>query len=35
VEIGRANVYTVRDGAIAEIWIFEAHQYLVDELFAG
>jgi ketosteroid isomerase-like protein len=35
VEIGRANVYTVRDGAIAEIWIFEADQYLVDELFAG
>jgi ketosteroid isomerase-like protein len=34
VEIGRANVYTVREGAIAEVWIFEADQYLVDELVA-
>lgn len=34
VEIGRANVYTVRDGEIVEIWIFEADQYLVDELVA-
>ncbi|MGE5636958.1 MAG: nuclear transport factor 2 family protein [Nocardioidaceae bacterium] len=32
VEIERANVYTVRDGAIAEVWIFEADQYAVDEL---
>lgn len=34
VEIGRANVYTVDDGAIAEVWIFEADQYAVDELVA-
>jgi ketosteroid isomerase-like protein len=34
VEIARANVYTVREGAIAEVWIFEADQYLVDELVA-
>jgi len=34
VEIGRANVYTVRDGAIVEVWIFEADQYAVDELMA-
>jgi ketosteroid isomerase-like protein len=34
VEIGRANVYTVRGGAIVEVWIFEAHQYAVDELLA-
>jgi uncharacterized protein len=35
VEIERANVYTVRDGAIAEVWIFEADQYAVDELLAA
>ena len=34
VEIGRANVYTVRDGAIVEVWIFEGDQYAVDELLA-
>jgi uncharacterized protein len=32
VVIDRANVYTVRDGAIAEAWIFEGDQYAVDEL---
>jgi ketosteroid isomerase-like protein len=32
VEIRRANVYRVRDGAIAEITIFEPDQYAVDEL---
>jgi len=32
VEIERANVYTVRDGAIVEGWIFEGDQYAVDEL---
>jgi uncharacterized protein len=31
VEIRRANVYRVADGAIVEITIFEADQYLVDE----
>jgi ketosteroid isomerase-like protein len=34
IEIARANVYTVRDGAIAEVWIFEGDQYAVDELVA-
>jgi len=34
IEIGRANDYTVRDGAIVEVWIFEADQYAVDELVA-
>jgi hypothetical protein len=33
IEIRRANVYTVRDDRIAEIWIFEADQYAADELF--
>jgi ketosteroid isomerase-like protein len=33
VDIGRANVYTVRGDAIVEIWIFEDDQYAVDELF--
>jgi uncharacterized protein len=33
IEIRRANVYTVRDDRIVEIWIFEADQYAVDELF--
>jgi uncharacterized protein len=28
----RANVYTVRDGAIVEIWIFEHDQYAIDQL---
>jgi len=32
VEIRRANVYTVRDDRIAEISIFEADQYVVDEV---
>ena len=32
VEIGRANVYTVRGDSIVEVWIFEANQYEVDEL---
>ena len=32
VDIRRANVYRVRDGRIAEIWIFEGDQYAVDEL---
>jgi hypothetical protein len=31
--IRRANVYRVRDGRIAEIWIFEGDQYEVDALF--
>jgi ketosteroid isomerase-like protein len=35
VEIERANVYTVRDGQIAEVWIFEADQYAVDQLLAA
>ena len=35
VEIGRANVYTVRGGSIVEVWIFEANQYEVDELVDG
>ena len=32
IEIRRANVYRVHNGAIAEITIFEADQYAVDEL---
>jgi ketosteroid isomerase-like protein len=32
VEIRRANVYRVRDGEIVEVSIFEADQYLVDEV---
>jgi uncharacterized protein len=32
IEIRRANVYRVRDGAIAEITIFEGDQYTVDAL---
>jgi hypothetical protein len=32
VVLRRANVYTVRDGAIVEIWIFEDDQYAVDAL---
>ena len=35
VEIGRANVYRVRDGRITEIWIYEADQYAVDDLLAA
>ena len=35
VEIGRANVYTVRGDSIVEVWIFEANQYEVDELVGG
>jgi ketosteroid isomerase-like protein len=35
VEIRRANVYRVRDGQIAEIWIYEADQYAVDEFLAA
>ncbi|HEX2157907.1 MAG TPA: nuclear transport factor 2 family protein [Actinomycetes bacterium] len=34
VEIRRANVYRLRGDQIAEVWIFEANQYEVDELFA-
>jgi hypothetical protein len=34
VEIARTNVYTVRDGALVEVWIFEADQYTVGELMA-
>ena len=34
VEIARANVFTVRDGAIVEAWIFEADKYAVEELQA-
>jgi ketosteroid isomerase-like protein len=33
VEIRRANVYTVSDDRVVEIWIFEGDQYAVDELF--
>ena len=32
VEIRRANVYRVRGGQIVEVYIFEADQYLVDEV---
>ena len=32
LEIRRANVYRVRDDLIVEISIFEADQYVVDEL---
>jgi len=35
VEIRRANVYRLRDAKIVEVWIFEADQYAVDELFAA
>ena len=35
LEIQRANVYRVRDEQIEEVWIFEANQYEVDEMFAG
>lgn len=31
----RANVYTVRDGRIAEIRIFEHDQYAVDAYLEG
>jgi ketosteroid isomerase-like protein len=34
VTISRANVYRVRDGQIAEVWIFEADQYAVDDLMS-
>ena len=34
VDMRRANVYRVRDGRIAEIWIYEADQYEVDELLS-
>ena len=34
VEIRRANVYRVRDGAIVELSIFEGDQYAVDALLA-
>ena len=30
VEIGRANVYTVRGDSIVEVWIFEHDQYALD-----
>jgi hypothetical protein len=32
LEIRRANVYRVKDGRIVELSIFEADQYVVDEL---
>jgi hypothetical protein len=32
LEIQRANVYRVKDGRIVEVSIFEADQYVVDEL---
>jgi len=32
VEIRRANVYRVEDGKVVEVSIFEADQYMVDEL---
>jgi uncharacterized protein len=35
VEIRRANVYRIAGGKIVEVWIFEADQYEVDELFAS
>jgi ketosteroid isomerase-like protein len=35
VEIKRANVYRVQDDQIVEISIFEADQYVVDELIHG
>ena len=34
VEIMRANCYRLAEGKIAEVTIFEANQYEVDELFA-
>ena len=34
VEIRRANLYRLRGDQIVEVWIFEANQYEVDELFA-
>jgi hypothetical protein len=34
VEIHRANLYRLRGDRIVEIWIFEANQYEVDDLFA-
>ena len=34
VEIRRANLYRLRGEQIAEVWIFEANQYEVDELLA-
>src|SRR4051794_12636273 len=35
IEIRRANVYRIRDGRIAEIWIHEADQYAIDEFLAA
>ena len=35
VEIRRANLYRLGGDQIMEIWIFEANQYEVDDLFAG
>jgi uncharacterized protein len=32
IEIRRANVYRVEDGKVVEVSIFEADQYVVDEL---
>ena len=32
VEIRRANVYRVKDGKVVDVSIFEADQYVVDEL---
>jgi ketosteroid isomerase-like protein len=33
LDLRRVNVYRVRDGKIADIDIYEAHQYDVDEFF--
>jgi hypothetical protein len=35
IEIRRANVYRIADGQIVEISIFEADQYVVDEVLVG
>ena len=32
IEIRRANVYRVKDEKVVEVSIFEADQYVVDEL---
>jgi uncharacterized protein len=35
LELRRANVYTVRDGVIVEVHIFEHDQYAIDAFLAG
>jgi ketosteroid isomerase-like protein len=32
IEIRRSNVYRIEDDRIVEIWIYEADQYVVDDL---